>query len=102
MAALLQSAIDKPMMNTKTKVAGHPMTSADFDGDDAAHECRVTSGDNTLITRRSAVNFGVLCLIDATQRDHAARMQAGMELLEIDVSSRLAKLAYGEGNGAAA
>ena len=28
---------------------------------------------NRLVTRRTPVNFGVCCLIDLTQREHAAR-----------------------------
>lgn len=31
---------------------------------------------NRLVTRRTPVNFGVCCLIDLVQREHAARVQA--------------------------
>ena len=86
---------------SRTKIAGHPLTRPDFDGEDADHDERLTSAANTLITRRSAVNFGVLCMIDAAQRDHAARMHAGIHSLEVDVSARSARLA-GEGDDATA
>lgn len=87
---------------SRTTVAGHPLTQAEFNGEDADHELRMTSAATTLVTKRSAVNFGVLCLIDATQRDYAARMRAGIERLEIDVGQRLAKLVCRDGNDATA
>jgi len=31
---------------------------------------------NRLVTRRTPTNFGVCCLIDLTQREHAARVHA--------------------------
>lgn len=51
------------------------------DPTDPAHTAPIFStaqGQTTphrLVTRRAPVNFGVCCLIDLTQREHAAMMQ---------------------------
>lgn len=47
------------------------------DGDHVAPIFSTAKGQTTpnrLVTRRTPVNFGVCCLIDLTQREHAARV----------------------------
>lgn len=50
-----------------------------IDSDDASNETRMIVGGSTLRTRRTPVNWAVICLIDQIQREHALAMRQQAE-----------------------
>jgi len=55
-----------------SSATGFPTPVGVLDHLDADNETRMIVGSNTLVVRRTPVNWAVICLIDKIQREHAA------------------------------
>jgi len=66
------------MQGTATTIIslGAPSAASALDHLDAENETRMIVGSNTLRTRRTPINWAVICLIDQIQRAHMAAREA--------------------------
>lgn len=64
-----------------------------IDADDASNETRMIVGGSTLRTRRTPVNWAVICLIDQIQREHMAACVAEARADDAAIASERLNLA---------